>query len=230
MSISPQAAPHAAEERNQHCHGRGCLPLTFSKEAKMKMSKNTQWVVLVSAMFLQGVVLACAGSKTMHDTMNAKKMQDTTMRDRGTTDAGMAGSKMTNDGMNATKMHDAKMQGTQMKDSGTMDGKMAPAMTAMLSGSEGHHAAGKVYFSNSMGKQMLVLSDIDIEKVPDGHVYLAKDGDRSTGIDLGVLKQFDGTVSFVLPAGTKPEHYNSVIIYCKRYHVEIGHAKLGTKM
>jgi Electron transfer DM13 len=196
----------------------------------MKKRKSTQWGFLLSGILLQGVLLACAGHETMPDTMNAKKMQNTTMQDTGTSDAKMTDSKMPDDGMKASRMHDVDMQGTKMQTNGMMNGKTATAMTAMLSGSEGHRASGKVHFSDEMGHRKLVLSDIKIEKVPDGHVYLAKDGDRTTGIDLGVLKQFSGTVSFALPTGTKPEQYDSVIIYCKRYHVEIGRAMLGEKM
>ncbi|MDA8140841.1 MAG: DM13 domain-containing protein [Desulfobacteraceae bacterium] len=142
--------------------------------------------------------------------------------------------------MQDTKMASPEMQGGEMKEEMTKDKIMknekmmettpAAPMAVMLAGSEGHMAAGKVSFTKEMGKEQLVLTDIDVEKVPDGHVYLAKHGDRTQGIDLGVLKQFTGTVYFALPAMTNPEDYDSVIIYCKKFKVEIGRAKLDHKM
>jgi hypothetical protein len=123
----------------------------------------------------------------------------------------------TND-MNDKKM-DAGMQST-------MDDKM----NDMLMGSDGHHASGKVAFGMDMNKHVLTLSDIKVDKVPDGYVYLTKKADRMQGVELGMLKQFSGTVSFALPAGVNPDDYDSVVIWCKQFNVEIGRAYFSKKM
>jgi hypothetical protein len=108
---------------------------------------------------------------------------------------------------------------------------MDKMMPAMLMGSGGHHAAGKVEFSMGMNAaHKLILRDIKVDKVPDGYVYLAKDGNWRHGVEVGLLKQFSGTVSFDLPEGVKPEAYNSVVIWCKKFDVEIGRAYYGKKM
>jgi hypothetical protein len=78
--------------------------------------------------------------------------------------------------------------------------------------------------------QVLTLSDIEVDKVPDGYVYLTKNADRMHGVALGMLKQFSGTVSFDLPAGVNPKNYDSVVIWCKQFNVEIGRAYLSKKM
>jgi hypothetical protein len=161
----------------------------------------------VMGMMLQGALMSSAVADDMKGNMPDTKMQDSKMQD--------------------TKMQEKKMQDDKMMDD-KMAAPMAP-MTAMLVGAAGHHAAGKVTFAKEMGKDVLVLSDLEVDKVPDGHVFLAKNGDRTQGIDLGVLKQFSGTVSFALPAGTTPEAYDSVIIYCEKFKVEIGRAQLGKK-
>jgi hypothetical protein len=162
----------------------------------------------VMGMMLQGALMSSAVADDMKGSMPDTKTQD-------------------------SKMQDTKMQEKKMQDDKMMDDKMAQPMapmTAMLVGAAGHHAAGKVTFAKEMGKDVLVLSDLEVDKVPDGHVFLAKNGDRTQGIDLGVLKQFSGSVSFALPAGTTPAAYDSVIIYCEKFKVEIGRAQLGKKM
>lgn len=169
------------------------------------MNKHTMLLIATIGILLQGTILACAGSN-----MQDKMMHDSNMSDN--------------------KMQEDQMQEKAMKDQAMMNDSMAGPMSGALSGTEGHHATGKVTLATDMGKHYLVLSDIMVDKVPDGHVYLAKDGDRNLGVDLGVLRQFSGNVSFALPAGTNPEQYDSVIIYCKKFRVEIGRAYLGDKM
>lgn len=177
----------------------------------------------VMGMMLQGALMSSAVADDMKGNMpdtktQDSKMQDTKMQEKKMQDDKMVGGKMKDDAMQKEKMVDDKMAAP-----------MAP-MTAMLVGAAGHHAAGKVTFAKEMGKDVLVLSDLEVDKVPDGHVFLAKNGDRTQGIDLGVLKQFSGTVTFALPAGTTPDAYDSVIIYCEKFKVEIGRAQLGKKM
>ena len=102
---------------------------------------------------------------------------------------------------------------------------MSKGLTAMLSGADGHHAAGTASITTDhRGKQMLSLSDLEIDKVPDGRVYLAMDGDYRKGIELGKLTRFSGHVEFSIPDGTNVDDYNSVVIWCKKFDVEIGHA------
>jgi hypothetical protein len=175
----------------------------------MRMSKLMQAVLI--GIFFQIAMLAYAGAGNMKETMSS----DNKMKDMKMEDTGMKAKEMKSDAMKSDmKKHDS----------------MSDTVTAMLSGSDGHHATGKISFTKEMGKELLVLSDAKIDKVPDGHVYLAKNGDRHTGIDLGTLKQFEGDISFALPAGTDLTAYDSVIIYCEQFDVEIGRAKLETAM
>ena len=114
---------------------------------------------------------------------------------------------------------------------GQMDSKMESKMDSMFYGSEGHHASGRVSFAMGMNnKEVLTLSDIKVDKVPDGYVYLTKNADRMHGVELGKLKQFSGTVSFNLPAGLNPDDYDSLVIWCKKFNVEIGRAYYPKKM
>ncbi len=160
------------------------------------------WIVVLSLVVL-GWVTAYAGTDKMMDK------EDTMAKDN----------KM---GMEKSMSKDGMMD----KNKG-----MEKRINAMLMGSDGHHAAGKVSFDMGMNNaHVLTLSDIKVDKVPDGYVYLAKDGDWKHGVQVGMLKQFTGTVSFDLPAGVNPEDFNTVVIWCKKFNVEIGRAAFGKKM
>lgn len=120
-----------------------------------------------------------------------------------------------------------------MSKDGMMEKKngMEKKMLAMLMGSDGHHAVGKVSVSKRMDNaHVLTLRDIKVDKVPDGYIYLANDGDWMHGLQVGMLKQFTGTVSFNLPAGVSPDDYDTLVIWCKKFNVEIGRATFGKKM
>jgi hypothetical protein len=105
---------------------------------------------------------------------------------------------------------------------------MMPGKTGMLSGFPGHNASGKASISkDGMGKAILELTGIKVDKVPDGRVYLAKGGDYKKGIELGKLEQFTGDVRFPIPENTMLDDYDSVVIWCKKFDVGIGKATLG---
>ncbi len=108
-----------------------------------------------------------------------------------------------------------------------MDDEMGAKMDGMFMGSEGHHAAGKATIGmGMMNRSVLTLSNIKVDKVPDGYVYLTKNADHMHGVELGKLNQFTGTVSFDIPAGVNSDDFDSVVIWCKKFNVEIGRAYL----
>ncbi len=121
-----------------------------------------------------------------------------------------------------------------MKDSsGAMmeKGNSGKMRVAALAGADSHHAAGAVVITTDQnGLATLRLKDITVDKVPDGRVYLARNGDYRNGVELGRLTKFSGTVTFPIPAGIKGEDYDSVVIWCKRFNVEIGHAFFQMEM
>jgi hypothetical protein len=157
---------------------------------------------------------ACAG--TMKDSKGAMMEKGETMAKDGAmtkTDKGMMGQK----------------DGSMMKQkTGMMEGKMEAIRTGMLAGAGSHHAAGTASVTKDQGgHNALTLTDIRVDRVPDGRVYLAKNGDYRAGIELGKLTQFSGTVDFPVPGTVNLEEYDSVVIWCKQFNVEIGRASLG---
>jgi hypothetical protein len=127
----------------------------------------------------------------------------------------------------------AQTGGTMKDESGMMEEKpmMDKKADGMFMGSEGHKAAGKAEITEDMGgKKVLKLSNIRVDRVPDGYVYLAKDGDHMNGVPVGKLEQFTGTLAFPIPMGVDPDQYDSVVIWCRKFNVEIGRAYLPEKM
>ena len=92
--------------------------------------------------------------------------------------------------------------------------------SGMFVGAGDHNAEGSVELKG----HSLTLSNIVVDKVPDGRVYLTKDAVYDSGIELGKLEKFSGTVNFSIPKDVNPDDYNSVLIWCKKFSVEIGHA------
>ena len=197
----------------------------------MKSKRNLVMAIMSLALF--SWLAACSSSgmamdnsmdSGMHSTKDAKmtnKSMDSGMD--STKDSKMMNKSMVS-GMDSTK--DSTAMDKPM-DSG-MDTAMATRMTGMFTGSGGHQAAGTATLAEgTMGKYVLTLSALDVEKVPDGYIYLTNDGDRMHGLELGRLNQFSGSVSFALPSGTHPAEYNSVVIWCKKFKVEIGRADLA---
>lgn len=118
-------------------------------------------------------------------------------------------------------------QGAMMKEEPMMNQKA----DGMFMGSEGHMAAGKAMITEGMGgKKVLTLSDIKVDKVPDGYVYLAKGGDHMKGVAVGKLDRFTGSFEFPIPKDVDTDQYDSVVIWCRKFNVEIGRAYLPKKM
>ncbi len=172
-------------------------------------------VLFVTLTSLAGMP-ACAG--TMQGSKEA-------MMEKGKT--------MTQDGAVAKTDKGMMMSDKEMMEPKTsmMKGKMAVTRSAMLAGAGSHHATGTASVTEDHGGQAtLILAEIRVDKVPDGRVYLAKNGDYRHGVELGKLTAFSGTVTFPVPAGVRGEDYDSVVIWCKKFNVEIGRASFEKAM
>jgi hypothetical protein len=174
------------------------------------MISITRMVFAVGLMGLPIVSLsACAG--TMQDSKGAMMEKGETMAPNGSmtkTDKGLMGQK------------DGSMMAQKT-------GMMA-IRTGMLEGVGSHQAAGTASVTKDQtGRKTLNLTEIRVDQVPDGRVYLAKHGDYRTGIELGKLTQFSGAVDFTIPGTVNLEEYDSVVIWCKKFNVEIGRASFG---
>jgi hypothetical protein len=189
--------------------------------------------ISILGLALLGWVAGCAGTDAMMDKESASDMQGQMASGMDHKMASGMDHKMSPDmDHKMSPDMDHKMSpDMDHKMSPDMDHKMASGMDAkmgaMLMGSGGHHASGTVTFGMGMhDRRVLILKDLKVDKVPDGYVYLAKNGDWMNGVELGKLNKFSGNVSFALPAGIDPMDFDSVIIWCKKFNVEIGRARL----
>lgn len=94
--------------------------------------------------------------------------------------------------------------------------------TGEFVGAGSHDASGMASITN----RTLTLSNIEVDRVPDGRVYLSMDADYDYSVELGRLTQFSRTVTYTIPANVNIQDYNTVLIWCKKFSVEIGHAAL----
>lgn len=95
-----------------------------------------------------------------------------------------------------------------------------------LHGSGNHHATGRAVVSDGPFGAILALKELQVDPVPDGRVYLAHGGDHRSGIELGRLEQFSGDARYTIPASVDPSGFDSVVIWCEKFQVEIGRATL----
>lgn len=76
------------------------------------------------------------------------------------------------------------------------------------------------------GNQVHLLADFTFDGAPDPKVALGKDGfDKSTL--MGPLASNSGKSSYAIPAGIDPSDYNEVWIWCEKFNVPLGVAKLN---
>lgn len=111
-----------------------------------------------------------------------------------------------------------------------------PLYTGLLAG-RAHPASGRAsIYQTPDGKRDLRLTDFTTSNGPDVHVVLAQSADESlkqdfvkgqlNSIELGVLKANQGNQNYDLPDSADLSRYDTVVIYCERFHAVFGVAKL----
>ena len=91
-----------------------------------------------------------------------------------------------------------------------------------------HDTSGKAIVKElADGSRVLRLEDFETSNGPDVRVYL------STGkpygkdfVDLGGLKGNVGSQNYTIPSGTDLDRYDTAVIWCRRFTVAFGVAKL----
>lgn len=112
-------------------------------------------------------------------------------------------------------------------------------VTALPAFAGGHGRIGKFKgLSNHVtkGRAELVKSgsggtvelqgDFFFDGAPDPKVALGKDGSYDSKTLMGLLKSNKGASSYKLPKGINPDDYNEVWIWCEKFNVPLGVAKL----
>jgi hypothetical protein len=111
-----------------------------------------------------------------------------------------------------------------------------PLYTGLLMG-KAHPTSGRAsIYQVGDGKRDLRLTDFTTSNGPDVHVLLAQGADQSLtkafgkgdldSVELGLLKANQGDQNYDLPDSVDLQKYDSVVIYCERFHAVFGVAKL----
>jgi Electron transfer DM13 len=111
-----------------------------------------------------------------------------------------------------------------------------PRYTGLLTG-RAHPTSGRAsIYEKPDGKRDLRLTNFITSNGPDVHVVLAQSADENlkqdfvkgglNTVELGHLKANQGDQNYELPASADLTRYDDVVIYCERFHVVFGLAKL----
>ena len=76
------------------------------------------------------------------------------------------------------------------------------------------------------GDTITLLDDFTFDGAPDPKVALGRDGYDASTL-MGALKSNNGKQSYTVPAGINTADYNEVWIWCERFNVPLGVAKLN---
>jgi Electron transfer DM13 len=111
-----------------------------------------------------------------------------------------------------------------------------PLYTGLLAG-RAHPTSGRAsIYQTADGKRDLRLTDFTTSNGPDVRVLLAQSSDAKLShdlvkgeldsVELGPLKANQGDQNYNLPGSANLSRYDAVVIYCVRFHVIFGVAKL----
>ena len=111
-----------------------------------------------------------------------------------------------------------------------------PLYTGLLMG-RAHPTSGRAsIYQVGDGKRDLRLTEFTTSNGPDVHVLLAQSTDRDLtkefvkgdldSVELGLLKANQGDQNYDLPDSVDLQKYDSVVIYCERFHAVFGVAQL----
>ncbi|MEM9582295.1 MAG: DM13 domain-containing protein [Pseudomonadota bacterium] len=92
-----------------------------------------------------------------------------------------------------------------------------------FTGKSNHVTTGTV---EVLKKEIVLLDDFTFDGAPDPKVALGKNGYDSKTL-MGLLKKNKGKSSYAIPAGINPDDYNEVWIWCEKFNVPLGVAKLN---
>jgi Electron transfer DM13 len=113
---------------------------------------------------------------------------------------------------------------------------LQPLYTGLLA-SRAHPTSGRAsIYQMPDGRRDLRLTDFITSNGPDVHVLLAQSTDSNlkqefvkgelNSVELGQLKANEGDQNYDLPDSADLSKYDSVVIYCERFHVVFGLARL----
>ncbi|MCV3269811.1 DM13 domain-containing protein [Roseobacter sinensis] len=109
-------------------------------------------------------------------------------------------------------------------------GAMAGGSTSgTFTGKSNHITTGGVTIeTHADGTATVTLDDdFSLDGAPDPRVAFGKDGAYVPAGDLGELKMLNGKQTYTVPASINVDDFNEIYIWCLKFSVPLGVAKLG---
>jgi len=95
-----------------------------------------------------------------------------------------------------------------------------------FTGVGGHSVSGMAATYDDNGSKILLLEPLNSQNGPDLRVYLSKDQNAGSYINLGELKSTTGKQSYSIPGNPNLDEYPYVVIWCQEFSVGFGRAQL----
>ena len=100
-------------------------------------------------------------------------------------------------------------------------------LRGQFEGRSNHATSGMATIEKSAGGAKVVLGeDFSFDGAPDPKVGFGRDGVYDESTQLDALKSKTGHQEYTVPSSVDPTRYNELYIWCQRYSVPLGVAKL----
>lgn len=98
----------------------------------------------------------------------------------------------------------------------------------VFTGASNHVTKGGVeVVKTGGGYEIHLKSDFWFDGAPDPRVGFGKDGKFIDATDFEVLRSDTGAQVYKVPAGINPEEFDDVFVWCRKFAVPLGVAKLN---
>ncbi len=105
-----------------------------------------------------------------------------------------------------------------------------PITVGTFSGRSDHITTGEVSVKKTAsGYQLVFADDFELDGAPDPVVALGNGETFSVSNKLGKLKHRTGGQTYNLPANFTPGEFSEVYVWCEKFSVPLGVAKLSTR-
>lgn len=105
--------------------------------------------------------------------------------------------------------------------------KVTPLASGQFSGRSDHITEGQVTLEKTAaGYQLVFAADFDLDGAPDPVVALGNSETFVAANKIGKLKNKSGRQVYQLPAGFTPEQFSEVYVWCEKFSLPLGVAKL----
>lgn len=113
-----------------------------------------------------------------------------------------------------------------------VDDNFDPSLATKLSmgnfvGVAGHTVSGMAATYEAAGRKIVYFEPFTSQNGPDLRVYLSKDANAGSFINLGRLKSTSGMQSYEIPGNPNLEEYPYVVIWCQQFSVGFGIAQMN---